>query len=102
MPRAVLAPCARTDLLSATSWIAKDNRTAARGLRQAVLKAAERIDAHPEIGTLRPDLADPPIRFIPLTGFPYLVVYDPTQSPALILRVFHGARDLPTVLRSLR
>lgn len=101
MASAALAPRARHDLLEAMRWIAKDNRTAAMGLRNAILNAAQRIATHPLIGTLRLDLADEPVRFLPLTGYPYIVVYDAACKPPLILRVLHGARDLPELLRGL-
>ena len=98
---AVLSPRARRDLLEAAHWIAKDNPKAAAGLRDAVVAAARRIGEHPEIGVLRPELADDPVRFVMLTGYPYIVVYDADGTPPLILRVLHGARDLPEVLCDL-
>jgi toxin ParE1/3/4 len=98
---AVLSPRARRDLLEAASWIAKDNRAAATALRVALVEAAKRIGDHPRIGVLRTELADEPIRFLLLTGFPYIVVYDADASPPLILRILHGARDLPELLRDL-
>jgi len=101
MRSAVLSPRARYDLLEAVRWIAKDNQTAARGLRNAVVKAAQRIAAHPRIAPARLELADESIRFLALTGYPYIVVYDSDRDPPLILRVLHGARDIPTVLRGL-
>ena len=44
---------------------------------------------------MRLELADEPARFLPLIGYPFVVVYDAAQIPPLILRVLHGARDLP-------
>jgi toxin ParE1/3/4 len=101
MPTALLAPQPRRDLFEAARWIAKDNPTAARGLRVAVLEAAERIGHHPQVGVVRPQLADEQYRFMILTGYPYLIVYNAQRSPPLILRILHGARDLPEVLRGL-
>ncbi len=98
MTAALLAPPARRDLLAAVRWIAADNPAAARALRDAVARAAENIFAHPEIGPHRPEFADPPYRFLSLTGFPYLVIYTPEHNPPLILRILHAARDLPDVL----
>jgi toxin ParE1/3/4 len=98
---AVLAPRARQDLLEAVRWIAKDNRTAAKGLRNAIARAAERIAEHPRIAPARLELADESIRFLTLTGYPYIVVYDAERIPPLILRVLHGARDIPAVLRGI-
>jgi len=99
MSAARLAPRARRDLLAAVQWIAKDNPAAARALRDAVAEAARRIGEYPEIGRLRPDIADAPYRFVTLTGFPYVIVYNSERQPPLILRVLHGARDLPELLR---
>jgi toxin ParE1/3/4 len=97
----VLSPRARRDVLEAVRWIAKDNPAAALGLRDAVVAAARRIGEHPQIGVLRPELADEPVRFVMLTGYPYVIVYDSDREPPQILRVLHGARDLPEVLRDL-
>ncbi len=99
MNAAVLAPRARRDLLEAVRWIAKDNPSAARALRDADTRAAENILAHPMIGPHRPELADPPYRFLSLTGFSYIIVYTPEPNPPLILRILHAARDLPDILQ---
>jgi toxin ParE1/3/4 len=96
-----LAPSARRDLLEATRLIAKENPTAAIALREAVAKVALTLGEHPDVGELRPTVANAPYRFLGLTGFPYLVDYDPEKRPPLIVRVLHGARDLPEVLRDL-
>ncbi len=53
---AVLAPAARGDLLAAVRWISKDNPAAARGLRDGVVRAAERIGEHVHIGARRASL----------------------------------------------
>jgi toxin ParE1/3/4 len=98
---AVLSPRARGDLLEAVRWIAKDNVTAATGLRHAVVKAAQRIGEHPRMAPARLELADEPIRFLVLTGYPYVIVYDADREPPLILRVLHSARDIPAVLQNL-
>jgi len=96
---ALLSRRAERDLQSAIRWIAADNPTAARGLRDAVAKAARQIGAHPLCGAARPDLMDAEYRLFTLTGFPYVLVYNADRSPPLILRVLHGARDLPDILR---
>jgi len=101
MISAALAPRARRDLLAAVRWIAADNPAAARALRDAVAKAAQRIGDHPHSGSTRPELADAPYRPMLLTGFPYILVYNADRNPPLIVRILHGARDLPDVLRDL-
>jgi toxin ParE1/3/4 len=99
---AALSPQACRDLDSAVEWIARDNPVAAQGLLNAVLSAAERIGEHPQIGMRHPDLTtDPRYRFVVLTGYPYLIVYAADRNPPVIVRIVHGARDLPRVLRDL-
>jgi len=41
------------------------------------------------------------MRFLAVHGFPYLLVYNADRRPPLIVRVLHGARDLPSLLRGL-
>ncbi|HEY2069663.1 MAG TPA: type II toxin-antitoxin system RelE/ParE family toxin [Rhizomicrobium sp.] len=96
-----LSELAENDVVEAARWIAKDNKAAARGLRETVVRAAARIGDFPHIGVLRPDLASDKIRFVFLTGYPYVIVYNATRTPPLILRVLHGARDLPDLLHGL-
>jgi toxin ParE1/3/4 len=99
MSAAELSPRARRDLLAAVRWIAKDNPTAARALRDAVVRAAKLIGTHSQVGSLRPDLADEPYRFVVLTGFPYVIVYNAERRSPLIVRILHAARDLPEALK---
>ncbi len=99
MTRAVLSPAAEQDILEIVEWIAGENPAAARGIRTALDNLATTIGKHPRIGALKAHLASPPIRFLPIRGFPYVIVYTPERDPPLILRVLHGARDLPEVLR---
>ena len=99
MTRAVLSPAAERDIVEIVEWIASDNPVAARGFRAALDRLADTIGEHPMSGALKPQLASPPIRFFPLRGFPYVMVYTPERDPPLIVRVVHGARDLPELLR---
>jgi toxin ParE1/3/4 len=96
--RAILTPRVSRDLVQAIRWIAKDNRQAAEGLRNAVRRAAERIADHPHTGAARPGLLDEPFRVLILTGYPYLLIYNSEARPIRIVRVLHGARDLPQAL----
>ena len=98
MTSAIIMPSAWRDVRSAVRWIARDNPVAADGLREAVIAAAQRIGTHPQIGVKRPDVVDGPFRFVTISGYPYVVVNNPDLSPPAILRVLHGARDLPTIL----
>lgn len=89
---------AEKDLYAAVRWIEKDNHTAALGLIEAVQAAAERIGNHPHIGVVRLDLTTGVHRFVTIAGYPYVIMYNPERSPPVIVRVLHGARDIPSVL----
>ena len=89
------SPRARRDLRDAVFWIACDNPAAAEGLREAVRLGAGQIDAYPDIGRHRLDLASDTYRFLTLTGFPYVLVYNAKRIPPLVVRVLHMARNLP-------
>jgi toxin ParE1/3/4 len=95
---AVFAPAATEDLRQAVAWISRGNPAAARALRDAALHAARRLGTHPQLGAIRPKLAAPRYRFLLLRGFPYVVVYTADTSPPRIVRVLHGARDIPSLL----
>ena len=99
MTRAALSPAAERDVVEIVEWIASENPVAARGFRAALDRLADTIGEHPNGGALKPHLASPPIRFFPLRGYPYVAVCTPDRHPPLIVRVLHGARNLPQVLR---
>ncbi len=102
MTSARFAPAARRDLVAVVVWIAKDNPSAARALQDTVLRAAVHLGDHPQLGALRNDLVLGKVfRMLPLTGFPYVIVYTDAQHPPMILRILHGARDLPDILGNL-
>ena len=103
MTAATLSPRAQRELDGALRWIARDNPLAAQALLEAVLEAADRIGRHPKIGVVRTDLTvTDRYRFVVLSGFPYLIIYAADRDPPLIVRIVHGARDLPRLPRDLR
>ncbi len=99
MIRAALSPAAERDILEIVAWIASENPVAAEGFRMALDKLAAIIGGHPRTGASKPHSASPPIRFLPIRGYPCVVVYTPDRDPPLIVRVLHGARDLQEILR---
>jgi toxin ParE1/3/4 len=98
---ATLSPQADRDLSEAARWITNDNPAAARAFRESVARAAKTVGEHPYIGHLRPEIVEAPYRYLPLTGFPYVIIYNAARSPPRIVRILHGARDLPELLRDL-
>jgi len=103
MPRrARLTPRARVEAREAIRWIAADSPAAARALRAAIDALLLLIGEHPRIGVSRPELASEPYRIAVIRGFPYLAIYNADTRPPSIVRLVHGARDLPQVLTDLR
>lgn len=93
-----IAPDAERDLGSIRSWQESEwGRRAALTWARAFRRALFVMESHPAIGRLDPDLGDAVRRYL---VEPYVVIYDePGAGRVRVLRVVHGARDLPTVLR---
>ena len=94
MAEACFTPAAARDVRAAIASIAAESPATARALRNGIKTAGRRIGTDPDSGLQSLVLADEPIRFLILTGFPYVMVYDAKAQPALILRMLHGASDL--------
>ncbi|HWF78157.1 MAG TPA: type II toxin-antitoxin system RelE/ParE family toxin [Caulobacteraceae bacterium] len=88
---------AETDLDEIWLRIAQDNIAAAEEFAERVEAAENRLGRFPEIGQARPDLADD-VRHWPLP--PYLILYRVEQDCVLVVRIVHGARDLPRLFRA--
>jgi toxin ParE1/3/4 len=83
------------DLDSIWLHVAEDSVRAAERLIRAIEAAEDRLGQFPEIGQARPDLALD-LRHWPVGS--YLILYRVDPEAVLIVRVIHGARDLPAVL----
>jgi antitoxin ParD1/3/4 len=94
------APRARQDLFEVWDYIAKDNPEAADRVSQAILLACDLLSHSPLAGSVRKDLTPLPVRFWIVQPYVnYVIVYDPEKKPLPILRILHGARNLPTLLK---
>jgi toxin ParE1/3/4 len=80
----------------------RDNPSAARGFMAAVRQATLQIGEFPHAGRPRTELLPGRFRFLTLTRYPYLLLYDAGLTPPVIIRIMHAARDLPATLRSLQ
>jgi plasmid stabilization system protein ParE len=93
-------PQATDDLLDIWTFIARDNLEAADRVERAVFRACDLLADSPRAGRVREDVTQLPVRFWVVHPYPnYLIVYDPETKPLKIIRILHGARDLPSVLR---
>lgn len=96
MPRFLLTRAAAADLEEIHDFVARDRPMAADRLLEALRTAMLRLADHPELGALRDDLAEEPLRFWPVSS--YLIVYRPGTAPLQILRVVHASRDVRALL----
>ncbi len=90
---------ARNQLDAIGTFIAQESVDAALTVYDALEEAFEMLAANREIGHLREDLTQRPVKFWRVLS--YLVVYDPASDPLTIVAVVHGARDVEQVLKGI-
>lgn len=83
---------ARTDLDDIWFYIAQDDVTAADKFIQAVISKFLKLAEWPEIGRQREELS-PRLRSLAVGRC--VIFYRPMESGIEVVRVLHGARDLP-------
>ena len=99
MSRYQLTPEAADDLFEIWQNVAIDNAQAADRLEARIKGACEFLARGPFLGHTRRDLTLLPLRFWALPRYrKYIIVYDPATKPLRVLRILHGARDLPEIL----
>jgi antitoxin ParD1/3/4 len=99
MSKYQFTPQAVADLFEVWSFIAQDNPTAADRVEEAVYRACDFLADSPLVGRIRKELTPLPVRFWVVQPYlNYIIVYDPEKKPLQIIRIFHSARDLPSVL----
>ncbi len=96
MKRFILSPEAARDIREIWARIAAESVPAARRVRLEIFAACRRLADHPRIGHTRPELTEKPVLFWPVGS--YLIIYNPTRRALEIVRVIHGARDIPGLL----
>jgi plasmid stabilization system protein ParE len=96
MKRFRLSPEAARDIREIWAYIAENSIEAARRVRLQIFHACQRIAENPGLGHRREDLTGKPVLFWP-AGL-YLIIYNPARKPVEIIRVVHGARDVPSLL----
>jgi plasmid stabilization system protein ParE len=94
--RFVVSPQALDDLDEMWVFLASDSVEAADRVETAIRGAIRRLAEFPELGHVRYDLTDLPVKFWPV--YSYLIVYNPKSDPLEIVRVLSGALDIPEIL----
>lgn len=99
MPRWQFTPHAVDDLFEIWSYIARESPAAADRVEEAIYLACDFLAGSPLIGSPRKDLTTLPVRFWLVPPYPnYFIIYNPETKPLQIIRILHGARDIPSIL----
>ena len=86
------------DVKNIARYIARDSIRSARRVREQIEKTCERIAAMPNSGSRPMFVIDPTVRVMPVSRYKsYLIFYRQLSNHIEIVRILHGARDLPTV-----
>lgn len=95
----LLTPSATRDLDDILSYVLENSGPERAMHVHAKLHAGfVKIGAHPKLhGHIREDLADESLRVHVV--FSYLIIYRPDTKPVQVVRVIHGARDLPQAVQ---
>jgi len=83
------------DLIDIWLYIAHDNMRAADGLLDDIEEKLLLLADQPGLGTARPDIA-PDLRYFPVRR--YLILYRQITDGIEVVRMLHGARDIPTLM----
>lgn len=85
---------AAQDLEEIEGYISGDNPDAAARLIQKIREKCAFLSIHPGVGADRSDLR-PGLRGFPVGN--YLIFYRPARDGIEVIRVLHGARDVPNI-----
>lgn len=102
--RLIRRPLADRDALDCALFIAEDNLDAAERFLGALETSYALLLDHPGIGQRRDfnDEKGRPLRAWPVPGFAsYLVFYFEVDDVVEVVRILHGARDLPALFDSV-
>jgi toxin ParE1/3/4 len=83
---------ARHDMNEIWAYIAEDNVVAADGLIDEFHQTTRTLADNPKLGRRRKELSDG-LRSLHVGN--YVILYRPHGDGVMIIRVLHGARDLP-------
>lgn len=96
MTRVVLSFQAELDLEEIGDYIAADNPERALSFVCEIREHCERIARAPHAYPARPELGE---GLRSCAHGRYLIVFQPGAEEVLIVRILHGARDLPALFR---
>jgi toxin ParE1/3/4 len=89
-----VSEAASSDLRGIWLCIGPDNPEAASKLVRAIVSRFPRLASMPEMGRRRDELSEG-LRSFPVSR--YVIFYQLTENGIEIIRILHGARDLPAM-----
>lgn len=103
MKSVVFNALAVNDLEEITHYLEQTDPKAAAAVREDILTSAEALGLQPGLG-IRPRFSSPKfagIRFLPSSRYSsYLLFYRELTDEVEVLRVLHGARNLPPLFET--
>lgn len=93
--RVALSPAADEDLIGIWGHIALESTGGADRVYDKIVARIHELADFPHLGKSRSDVA---AELRALTALNYLILYRIEAEQIVIVRVVHGARDLPTLL----
>lgn len=96
----LLSAAAARDLDEILTYVLEqDGPQRAQHVADRLHESLQKLADAPGLGHRREDLTSAPVLFRAVWS--YLVVYRPDSTPLEIVRVLHGARDLPSLLEEI-
>lgn len=95
--RYVLSVIAEQDIDEIITYITQENPVVAQKFLDALFDAMDKLAEYPELGHIREDLTDRPVKFWPFKWH-YLIIYKPT-TPLEIVRVLSGLREIISLIK---
>ena len=92
MPVVLRTSRAEGDLFEIWHYIAEDSLRSADRLLDKIAQTCMTLAENPSAGRSRDELADA-LRSLPVGN--YVIFYRPIKDGIVVIRVLHGARDLP-------
>jgi plasmid stabilization system protein ParE len=90
--KGILSLAAEQDIDEIITYLAQESPVVARTFLDSLFAAMDNLAKFPELGHLREDLTDKPVKFWTFKWH-YLIIYKAT-SPIEIVRVLSGFRDI--------
>jgi plasmid stabilization system protein ParE len=96
MARLIWSPRSLQDLIDICDFVARDSRQRAAELADLFIELVERLPEQPHAGSIVPeyDRSDLRERFL----FKYRVLYLIRDTDVEVVRILHGARNLPDAM----